>query len=58
MDNYGRFALLYGRTQLNIVKILKKQAQKKTDQWLPGNGSGMEKSGKEGVQRAQGICKG
>ena len=39
-------------------KNLKKQAQKKTDQWLPGDGSGRGKGEKERVQRAQGICKG
>ena len=32
--------------------------KKKTDQWLPGDGSGMGKGGKEGVQKAEEAVRG
>ena len=58
-DNYGGFTLLYGRNQHSIVKILKaNKHKKKTDLWLPGDGSGMGKGGKEGVQKAEEAVRG
>ena len=39
MDNYGRFALLYGRNQLNIVKIYINNDRKKQTNGCRSDGS-------------------